>query len=416
MTAILIPLSADRTDGLPAAAAAAEAALAAGAEISTVQQRAAALPWRLSLVARSREDARTQLAAVARGEGPAPSHAPVGPRVALLFTGQGAQYPGMASGLYDSLSGFRAHLDRVCAAFAPHLPAPLLPVIRGEAGDVHHTASTQPALFAVEVAVAGLLADLGVEPAAVLGHSIGELAAACVAGVFDLDDAASLVAARGRRMGALPPGGAMVAFRADAETVQAAIAGAPGVDVAAINAPRQVVISGEVEAVEAVQAALEAQGVGGARLTVSHAFHSLRMDPMLEAFRGDAAAVTLRPPTVALISNRSGVVVPVGDAAPGGPTDPDYWVQQVRGAVRFSEGVAALDQLDLQLAVEVGPHPVLAGLCRQGGLRAPTASVMRRKRDDRLLFTKVLAQLWSAGVPLRFAALGLEPVDIALAR
>ncbi len=414
MTACLIPLSADHADGLPAAAAV--AALDAGASMSSVQPLAAALPWRLSVVARSRDDARTQLAVVARGEGPAPSYAPVAPRIALLFTGQGAQYPGMAGGLYASLPAFRGHLDRVCAAFAPHLPAPLLPVILGEAGDVHHTASTQPALFAVEVAVAGLLADLGVQPAVVLGHSIGELAAACVAGILDLADAARLVAARGRRMGALPPGGAMVAFRADAETVRAVVAGAPGVDVAAVNAPRQVVISGEVEAVEAAQAALEAQGVGGARLTVSHAFHSLRMDPMLEAFRGDAASVTLRPPTVSLISNRSGRVVPVGDHAPGGPTDPDYWVQQVRGAVRFSEGVAALDQLDVQLAVEVGPHPVLAGLCRQGGLRAPTASVMRRKRDDSLLFAKALAQLWEAGAPLRFAALGAGPVEAAPTR
>ena len=416
MTACLIPLSADHAEGLAAAAAAAGAALTAGASIASVQRQAAALPWRIAIVAKSRGDAQAQLEAVARGDGPAPSHAPAPPRIALLFTGQGAQYPGMSAGLYAGMPAFRRHLDQVCAAFDPHLPAPLLPVILGDAGDVHHTASTQPALFAVEVAVARLLGELGVAPTAVLGHSIGELAGACVAGIFELADAAQLVAARGRRMGALPPGGAMVALRTDAETALAAISQLVGVDIAAINGPRQVVISGEVEAVEAAQAALEAQGVGAARLTVSHAFHSLRMDPMLEAFRVDAAAIRLRAPTLSLVSNRTGARVPPGDASAGGPTDPDYWVQQVRGAVRFSECVVALDTLDVDLAVEVGPHPVLAGLCRQGGLRAPTTSVMRRKRDDLQLFAKALAELWCAGAPLRFSALDPAPVDGALAR
>ncbi len=329
------------------------------------------------------------------------------PRVALLFTGQGAQYAGMAAGLRAASPRFAAHLDATCAACDAHLPAPLLPVILGlpEAeGDVNHTAWTQPALFAVEVALARLLADWGLRGEVMVGHSIGELAAACVAGMMELHDAARLVVARGQLMGALPPGGAMSALKTDEPTVRAALAGVQDVDIAAINAPEQVVISGSEAGVAAVEARLADQGLRGSRLMVSHAFHSPLMDPMLDAFAAVAAGVALRPGDRALISNLDGAWVGPGSAPPGGPTHAAYWVRHVRGAVRFADGVRALVQAGVQLAVEVGPQPILSGLAHSSGLHAEIMPALRRKRSDPDLIGRVLAGAWVLGVPVDWAA------------
>lgn len=336
---------------------------------------------------------------------------PIGPaRVAFLFTGQGSQYPGMTHELRQT-AAFAAVFAEVAAALEPHLPAPLATVLDDPGGPLASTAWTQPSLFAVEVSVSRLLARWGVHPDVVIGHSVGELAAACVAGVLSLEDAACLVAARGRLMGALPQGGAMMAFKGDPAVILEAVRSARGVDVAGLNAPTQVVVSGDEGPVARVGESLAAQGIRGTPLAVSHAFHSHRMDPMLTAFRDQATSVALVPPATALIGNLTGTVYGPGDAAPEGPTDPAYWVRHVREAVRFSDGVAALESLGVTLGVEVGPHPVLAALCRSCGLRVPTLAMARRKRSDRMMVARALAGLWEAGVNVDWGVVWPDLMD-----
>ena len=279
------------------------------------------------------------------------------PKLAFLFTGQGAQFVSMGKALYDTHPGFRMTMDRCAELVAPHLDRPLLDVIwSGEA--LHQTAYTQPALFTIEYAVAKLLEDWGVTPDLVLGHSIGEYVAACIAGVFPLEDALRLVAARGRLMQSLPAGGKMVSVAADEATISAAIAGESLVSIAAVNAPQSIVFSGDGPAVDRVQQGLEAQGVKCTVLKVSHAFHSPMMDPILEEFRAVAAGVTFANPDRTLISNVTGK--PWGDAE----LSADYLVDHLRGTVRFADGIAYAQSKKFQTFVEVGPKPTLLGLGR----------------------------------------------------
>ena len=227
----------------------------------------------------------------------------------FAFTGQGSQYAGMGRALYATQPTFRAALERCAALVKDELPQPLLAVLypaEGEASPIDETGYTQPALFAIEYALAELWRSWGIQPAVVLGHSIGEYVAACVAGVFSLEDALRLVAARGRLMQALPAGGTMAAVGASAATVRAAIAAAPAVEIAAINGPAQVVIAGPQAEVVQVVAALEAQGLSAQPLTTSHAFHSARLEPMLDAFEAVAQTVTYHAPQIPVIVNLHG--------------------------------------------------------------------------------------------------------------
>ena len=423
----VLPLAAASPETLRKSATAARSALESGVDFSTLLApteleygTASPGPHRLALVVRDAADALGQLDAFLGGRAPSSAGrspdagAQDAPRVALLFTGQGAQYAGMAQGLAAAVPAFRAHLDTVAAALDRWLPGPILPVLRGDddaPGDIGFTAWTQPALFCVEVAVARLLSDWGVRPHAVLGHSIGELAAACVAGVMSLEDAARLVVARGQRMGELPRGGAMVALQAELSVAEAAIEGLDGVDIAAINAPEQVVLSGVAEAVAAAQARAEAAGARGSRLDVSHAFHSVLMDPMLEDFAAVAQDIPYAPPDVALVTNVTGQLVAAGGAPAGGPTEPQYWVRHVRQAVRFAAGAAALEAHGCDLALEVGPHPVLTALVRRGGLTAPTFPLLRRKRADDAMLFRGLAAAWALGVPVDWGAVAASMGD-----
>ncbi|WP_203778236.1 type I polyketide synthase, partial [Paractinoplanes deccanensis] len=295
--------------------------------------------------------------------------------VAWVFSGQGSQRQGMGFGLAARFPVFAEEFARVCGLLDELLPRPLREVIAEGGPLLDRTLYAQPGLFAVQVAQAALLRSFGVRPQTVVGHSVGEYAAAVVAGVLDLSDACRLVAARARLMDALPAGGAMLAVQAD-ESV------ASGLDVAAVNGPDQVVLSGAEAAVDAVAQELTGRGVRVRRLRVSHAFHSMLMEPMLAEFAEVAGSVEFRAPQVPLVSS-----VEVGADV----TVPGYWVRQVRRTVRFAE---AMGVVDAGLCVEVGPDATLTAMLADR--RVVPAS--RRDADEAVTCLRALGALHTAGV------------------
>ncbi len=325
-------------------------------------------------------------------------------RVVFLFTGQGSQYAGMARGLYAAEPAFRRALDRCAAAFGPHLRIPLLELVHAADGgaELDRTAHTQPALFAVEWALAEMWRAWGLEPSALIGHSIGEYVAACVAGVFTLEEGAALVAARGRAMQALPSGGVMVAAGAGEGEVREAIGGeARAVSIAAVNGPAQCVVSGEALAVERVQARLEARGFACERLNVSHAFHSPLMRPALDEIERAFEGVRLGAPRIPIFANVSGRA-----AAAGELEAPRYWLDQVTGSVRFADCVRAALEGGYRTFVEAGPHPTLTALAQQtpAAREATWAASLRRGGDDRRQVREAQALLYARGVDLDWEA------------
>ncbi|NMO18054.1 SDR family NAD(P)-dependent oxidoreductase [Pyxidicoccus fallax] len=360
---------------------------------------------RLAVAATSPEGLRSALDAAAQGQTPTGVvRGRTGGRrgkVAFLFTGQGAQVAGMGRGLHAAWPAFREAFDRCVALFDGELKLgrPLREVMWAEpgsadAGLLDQTGYTQPALFTVEYALWALWRSWGVEPELVAGHSIGELVAAHVAGVFSLEDAVRLVAARGRLMQALPSGGAMVSIAAAEEEVLAAVKPhAATVSIAAVNGPAQVVIAGEAEAVKAIAAGFSARGVRTKALTVSHAFHSPLMDPMLAGFQQVAEKVKYQPATLPLVSNVSGKLAgaEVGTAA--------YWVRHVREAVRFADGVKALHKAGAGTFIELGPKATLLGLvpaCVPETEPVLVAS-LRSGRDEAASILEGVGGWWAAG-------------------
>ncbi|WP_189595431.1 acyltransferase domain-containing protein, partial [Streptomyces calvus] len=299
----------------------------------------------------------------------------------------------------------------VCAVLDEHLERPLREVVWGEDEDaLNRTAYAQAGLFAVEVALYRLLESWGVRPEFMAGHSIGEVAAAHVAGVFSLADACVLVAARGRLMQALPAGGAMVAVEATEAEVLPHLT--DEVSVAAVNGPSSVVVSGAEAAVEAVAEVFRGLGRRTSRLRVSHAFHSPLMEPMLEGFRAVVDGLSFSEPKVPVVSNVTGRV-----AVPGELTTPDYWVTHVRDGVRFGDGIGALVEQGVTRFVEVGPDGVLSGMARESaGDDAHLVPLLRKDREEESAALTALARLHVTGVRVDwaayFAGTGARAVDL----
>ncbi|BBX38566.1 beta-ketoacyl synthase N-terminal-like domain-containing protein [Mycobacterium simiae] len=320
-------------------------------------------------------------------------------KTVFVFPGQGAQWLGMGRQLYDRYPEFAEAFDDVAAALDAQLRLPLRQVLWGsEPALLENTEFAQPALFAVEAALAALLRRWGVEPDIVTGHSVGEITAAYVAGVLSLPDAAKVVAARGRMMAALPPGGAMIAVAAAEADVLPLLT--DQVDVAAVNGPNAVVLSGADAAVTAAAELLAQRGRRTHRLAVSHAFHSALMEPMLGEFTRLVTGISPAAPRIPLISNLTGELAGPGYGAP------QYWVEHVRRPVRFADGVRTAESLGANAFVEVGPGRGLSGAVEQSVTTGPTtaAALLVKDRPEVESALTGLGQLFTIGVGVNWAA------------
>ncbi|MCP4167536.1 MAG: SDR family NAD(P)-dependent oxidoreductase, partial [Chloroflexi bacterium] len=368
---------------------------------------------RAALVGSSAQALGVQLEALQQGRAVAGLYsAQVGtkPKTAWLFTGQGSQYAGMGQQLYETQPSFRSTLNRCAEILDEHIEISLLEVLFGANNGgalgllldhdeaeawLKWTANTQPAFFALEYALAKLWQSWGIQPDVVMGHSVGEYVAACLAGVFSLEHALELIATRGRLMQALPSGGVMLAVMAPAERVQAFVADHSDViSIAGINGPKNTVISGEGSAVKVIAERLQEHGIHSHTLKVSHAFHSPLMQPMLAEFERVASQMDYHKPQLPIISNVT------GRRAGAEIATPEYWVKHVMSPVHFAQGMATLAKENVIAFLEVGPQPLLLNMGQQclpehEGLWLPS---LRRGQLDWQQMLSTLAQLYVSGV------------------
>jgi acyl transferase domain-containing protein len=364
-------------------------------------------PHRLAVLGSAAADVKEALTAFLDGRVSAALvagevRADAAPNLAYLFTGQGSQFAAMGRQLYETSPVFRQTLDRSAEIVRPQLDRSLLDVMfDADESILRRTVYTQPALFALEYSLAQVWNSWGIRPTAVAGHSVGEYVAACIAGVFSLEDGLKLIAARGRLMQALPAGGDMIAVFADEPRVQAAVARASrDVAIAAVNGPQHIVVSGRAGVLAELLAPLAADGVRMQPLSVSHAFHSPLMHPMLPEFRRVAATISYRPPVLPIVSNVTGEF---GDAR---MASAEYWTNHVVQPVRFARGMHTLDQSGCRAFLETGPQPVLLGMGRQclpGEDRVWLPS-LRRGQPDWIVMLRTLAQLYALGAKVDWDA------------
>ncbi|MBL1099164.1 type I polyketide synthase [Streptomyces coffeae] len=402
-----------QAERLLAAASAESTPSVAGVSLSLATRRAH-FDTRAVVLGAGRAELLAGLEALAKGERAAGvitgSAGPPASAVGVLFSGQGSQRLGMSGELVGTFPVFARAWQEVCTALDPMLEHRIDEVVTAEKGSeaaslLDETGMTQPALFAFEVAAFRLLESLGITPAVLVGHSIGELAAAHVAGVFSLADAARLVAARGRLMQALPRGGAMVALQAAEDEVRDALDGgdAGPVSIAAVNGPLSTVVSGNEDTVVAIESLFASQGRKTTRLRVSHAFHSPLMDPMLAEFAEVARSVTYAPPRIPVVSNVTG-----GVAEDGELERPEYWVRHVRDTVRFADGIRATVEAGAEVLVEVGPDGVLSAMAQESlAETAPqvrAVPLVRKDRSEARSVVEALARLHVGGTPVDWRA------------
>jgi acyl transferase domain-containing protein/D-arabinose 1-dehydrogenase-like Zn-dependent alcohol dehydrogenase/acyl carrier protein len=369
------------------------------------------------LAANSVESLVADLGAIERGE-------PIGSgsggvaradaKLAMLFTGQGAQRVGMGRELIEAYPVFRSAFEQICASFDRWLDRPLRDVVLGDDTEaIHQTAYTQPALFALEIALFRLYDSWGIRPDVLLGHSIGELAAAHVADVLSLDDACRLVAARGRLMQALPEGGAMAAIQASEDEILARLDADQGIDVAGLHGPMSTVVSGDEAAVLALMTIFAGQGRKTTRLRVSHAFHSRRMDGMLDVFREIVSTLHFAAPKIPIVSNVTGKLATSEELG-----SPAYWVAHARQAVLFVDGVRTLESLGIAAMVELGPRGVLCGLasgCLSESAQEQTAMAasLRPGRSETQSLAIAVGMLHAQGIAVDWQAY-FEPLEPSL--
>jgi len=369
-----------------------------------------AFPYRRALVCRNREEA---IAACASKQGVITSSSPAAERtVTFLFPGQGAQYVNMGRGLYDSEPVFREEFDRCADILHQSRGADLREAIFSSypseraCQQMNQVAIAQPALFLIDYALAKLWMSWGVKPAAMLGHSVGEYVAACLAGVFSLQDAVTLVADSGSVMQEAPRGAMLAVPLPSAEVAElVARSGAhAGLALAVVNAPLQSVVAGTDCEVRNLEAALASRGVEYQRLPTSHAFHSPLMDAILATYAECVGRISLRPPTIPYLSNVSGTWIRPEEA-----TDPAYWVRHLRNTVRFSDCLSTLLADTNQVLLEVGPGGILSGLARQQPAK-PAAVLQSLGRagegtHDLGVLLRTCGHLWTLGCNLDIAGL-----------
>jgi acyl transferase domain-containing protein/thioesterase domain-containing protein len=376
----------------------------------TLQIGRKAFDQRLMLVCRDRDDALAALVSRDPGRVIVGAVAHADRPVVFLFPGQGAQHSGMAAELYQSEPRFRAHVDRCADLLQPHLGFDLRSVlfpdqqqVKGAADQLNQTAITQLALFVIEYALAQLWIDWGCVPQAMLGHSVGEYVAACLAGVFSLEDALSLLAARGRLMQQMASG-SMLSVPLGEEAIRWFLAGSQQLSLAAINGPAQSVVSGPTEAIVDLEQRLGEHNVQSRRLQTSHAFHSAMMEPLLESFIGEARKVSLHPPQLPYVSNVTGTWITETEA-----TDPGYWARHLRETVRFADGLRVVLEQPAALLLEVGPGQTLTTLARRHPAKIDQQLVlpsMRRSQDqqsDVACLLQAVGHFWLSGGTLDWA-------------